>query len=53
MALSKRERDRLRQVKEGKLKQKAAAQQLGLSQRWVKKLIKRVRERGTPVRGRP
>ena len=61
MALSKRERDRLvvfRQVKEGKLKQKAAAQQLGLSQRWVKKLIKRVREEGDRglahrLRGRP
>ena len=61
VALSKRERDRLvvfRQVKEGKLKQKAAAQQLGLSQRWVKKLIKRVREEGDRglahrLRGRP
>ena len=49
VALSKRERDRLvvlRQVKEGKLKQKAAAQQLGLSERWVKKLVKRVRQEG-------
>ena len=49
VALSKRERDRLvvlRQVKEGQLKQTAAARQLGLSQRWVKKLVKRVREEG-------
>lgn len=47
--LSKRERDRLvvlRQVKEGKLKQKAAAEQLGLSKRWVKKLVRRLREEG-------
>ena len=61
MALSKRERDRLvvlRQVKEGKLKQKAAARQLGLSPRWVKKLVKRIRQEGDRglahrLRGRP
>ena len=61
MALSKRERDRLvvlRQVKEGKLKQKAAARQLGLSPRWVKKLVKRIRPEGDRglahrLRGRP
>lgn len=49
MALSKRERDRLvilRQVQEGKLRQKAAPQQLKLSVRWVKKLVKRLREQG-------
>ena len=61
MAWSKRERDRLvvlRQVKEGKLKQKAAARQLGLSPRWVKKLVKRIRPEGDRglahrLRGRP
>lgn len=49
MALSEKERDRLvvlRQVKEGKLKQSAAAERLGLSRRWVKKLVKRLREEG-------
>ena len=61
MALSKRERDRLvvlRQVKQGQLKQKAAAEQLGLSPRWVKKLVKRMRQEGDRglahrLRGRP
>ena len=61
MAWSKRERDRLvvlRQVKEGKLKQTAAARQLGLSPRWVKKLVKRIRQEGDRglahrLRGRP
>jgi hypothetical protein len=49
VGLSKRERDRLvvlRQVKEGKLGQRAAAEQLGLSGRWVKKLMKRLRSEG-------
>lgn len=49
MGLSKRERDRLvvlRQVKEGKLTQAAAAGQLGLSKRWVKKLMGRLRSEG-------
>lgn len=61
MALSKRERDRLvilRQVKEGKLTQRAAAQQLKLSVRWVKKLVRRLRQDGDRglahgLRGRP
>ena len=49
VGLSKQERDRLvvlRQVKAGKLTQAAAAGQLGLSGRWVKKLMKRLRSEG-------
>ncbi|HXV31275.1 MAG TPA: helix-turn-helix domain-containing protein [Sinorhizobium sp.] len=61
MALSKRERDRLvvlRQVKERRMKQKTAAEQLGLSVRWVKKLLGRMRREGDRglahrLRGRP
>ena len=36
----------LRQVKEGTLTQRKAAEQLGLSSRWVKKLMKRLRGEG-------
>jgi transposase len=49
VGLSKVERDRLvvlRQVKGGKLTQRAAAEQLGLSARWVKKLMKRLKRDG-------
>jgi biotin operon repressor/transposase-like protein len=49
VGLSGRERDRLvvlRQVKEGKLPQRKAAEQLGLSSRWVKKLMKRLKSEG-------
>jgi hypothetical protein len=49
VGLSGRERDRLvllRQVKEGKLTQGKAAEQLGLSSRWVKKLMKRLKREG-------
>ena len=49
MGLSGAERDRLvvlRQVKNGKLRQGKAAQQLGLSSRWIKKLMKRLRTEG-------
>lgn len=49
VGLSGKERDRLvvlRQVKEGKLRQSKAAEQLGLSPRWVKKLMKRLRQEG-------
>ena len=49
MALSKGERDRLvvlRRVKQGALTQRAAAEQLGLSPRWVKKLMARLRSEG-------
>ena len=61
MALSKQERDRLillRQVKERRMTQKAAAGQLGLSARWVRKLVKRMREQGDQglahrLRGKP
>ena len=49
VGLSGRERDRLvvlRQVKNGKLTQRKAAEQLGLSSRWIKKLMKRLRSEG-------
>jgi biotin operon repressor len=49
VGLSKVERDRLvvlRQVKGRKLTQAAAAEQLGLSARWVKKLMKRLQADG-------
>lgn len=49
VGLSGRERDRLvvlRQVKDGKLTQRKAAEQLGLSTRWVKKLMKRLKGEG-------
>ena len=49
VGLSKMERDRLvvlRQVKAGKMTQRAAAEQLGLSGRWVKKLMKRLKSVG-------
>jgi DNA-binding Lrp family transcriptional regulator len=55
VGLSGRERDRLvvlRQVKDGKLTQRKAAEQLGLSARWVKKLMKWLRSEGTRPRGR-
>ena len=61
VGLSGAERDRLvvlRQVKNGKLTQRKAAEQLGLSSRWVKKLMKRLRAEGDRglvhrLRGRP
>jgi transposase len=61
VGLSKTERDRLivlRQVQEGKLTQAAAARQLKLSARWVRKLVKRLRAEGDRglahrLRGRP
>ena len=49
VGLSGKERDRLvvlRQVKNGKLAQGKAAAQLGLSSRWIKKLMKRLRTEG-------
>ena len=49
MGLNERERDRLvvlRQVKEGKLTQASAAEQMGLSRRWVKKRMSRLRGEG-------
>ena len=61
VGLSKAERDRLvvlRQVKEGKLTQARAAEQLKLSARWVRQLVKRLRAEGDRglahrLRGRP
>lgn len=61
MGLSGKERDRLvvlRQVKAGKLTQRKAAEQLGLSPRWVKKLMKRLQKEGDGglghrLRGKP
>ena len=49
LALNEKERERLvvlRQVKEGKLRQRAAAEQLQMSVRWVKKLLQRMRQQG-------
>jgi hypothetical protein len=49
VGLSKGEGDRLvvlRQVRQGKLTQGAAAEQLGLSRRWVRKLMGRLRSEG-------
>lgn len=49
MGLSGKERDRLvvlRQVREGKLAQRQAAEQLKVSTRWVKKLIQRLKKEG-------
>ena len=49
VGLNGKERDRLvvlRQVKEGKLTQRQAAEQLGLSRGWVKKLMRRLRSVG-------
>ena len=50
LALNEKERERLvvlRQVKEGKLRQRAAAEQLQMSVRWVKKLLQRMRQQET------
>ena len=46
LTLNEKERDRLvvlRQVKQGELTQRAAAEQLQMSERWVKKLLQRCR----------
>jgi transposase len=61
LLMSQRERDRLKvvhQVGKGQLSQKQAAYQLGLTDRWVRKLLKRVRREGDRAivhrsRGRP
>jgi len=55
------ERDRLKvlhEVKQGHLTQRAAAEQLGISERWVRELVRRVRKKGDRavvhgLRGRP
>jgi transposase len=49
LVLSGKERDRLKvlhEVKQGQLTQRAAAAQLGLSDRWVRKLLVRVKQEG-------
>src|SRR5919204_2985849 len=49
LVLSGKERDRLKvlhEVKQGQLTQRAAAAQLGLSDRWVRKLLVRVKKEG-------
>jgi transposase len=59
--MSQRERDRLKvmhEVQRGQLSPKLAAMQLGLSERWVRKLLQRVRREGDVgmvhrLRGRP
>ena len=61
MGMSQRERDRLKvlhEVQKGHLRQKQAAGQLGLTDRWVRKLLERVRAEGDRgvihrSRGRP
>ena len=47
--MSAKERDRLKvlhEVKEGRLTQRGAARQLGISDRWVRKLLVRVKKEG-------
>src|SRR5579872_4730305 len=61
IAMSQAERDELnwlKQVKEGKITQREAAERIGISDRWVRKLLKRMAKRGDAVvvhglRGRP
>ena len=61
MVLRQKERDRLKvlhEVKQGHLTQAAAAEQLGISERWVRELVRRVRKKGDRavvhgLRGRP
>lgn len=61
LLLRQDERDRLKvlhEVKQGHLTQRAAAEQLGISERWVRELIRRVRKKGDRavvhgLRGRP
>lgn len=61
LVLSTRERDRLKvlhEVKKKHLTQRAAAAQLGISDRWVRKLLLRVKREGDRgvvhrLRGRP
>lgn len=61
LLLTQKERDRLKvlhEVKQGHLTQAAAAGQLGISERWVREMVRRVRKRGDRavvhgLRGRP
>ena len=61
IAMSQEERDRLdwlKRAKDGSITQREAAQKMGVSDRWVRKLLKRMDKRGDAVvvhglRGRP
>ena len=61
IAMSQQERDELdwlRRAKEGSISQREAAQKMGVSDRWVRKLLKRMIKQGDAVvvhglRGRP
>jgi transposase len=61
LLLRQKERDRLKvlhEVRQGHLTQAAAAEQLGISERWVRELVRRVRKKGDRavvhgLRGRP
>lgn len=61
LVLSTKERDRLKvlhEVKKGHLTQRVAAAQLGISDRWVRKLLRRIKREGDRgvvhrLRGRP
>ncbi len=61
IAMSQAERDELnwlKQAKEGRITQREAAERIGVSDRWVRKLLKRMEQRGDAVvvhglRGRP
>ena len=61
IAMSQRERDELhwlKQAKDGRITQRQAAERIGVSDRWVRKLLERMGEQGDAVvvhglRGRP
>lgn len=61
IAMSQEERDELywlKRTKEGKLSRREAAEKMGVSERWVRKLVKRMAKQGDAVvihglRGRP
>ena len=49
MALSRKERDRLQVMHgalKGQIKQREAAQQMEVSERWVRELLRRMKEQG-------
>ena len=61
LLLTQKERDRLKvlhEVEQGHLTQRVAAEQLGISERWVREMVRRVRKRGDRavvhgLRGKP
>jgi len=61
LLLTQKQRDRLKvlhEVKQGHLTQRAAAEQLGISERWVREMVRRVRKKGDcavvhGLRGKP